>query len=207
MASITTTSAKRALKDVNANTAAIPSKKKPKTASAVGVRTKDIQTIKTILADIQDPAIKSLLEAIILNPTITKLKNATSNTISPEKDEATLEKMTNGTIRTIQKLINDKLKWKASYKQLMTSGETIGGRVEVMCTEPAVFERIFVNATIKKAKDGKLSCNIATDDEAYACKLPFKGKSYRFNRSYLCAPFTASMKNNTLTFGFKYGIS
>eukprot|EP00571_Detonula_confervacea_P017650 CAMPEP_0172312780 /NCGR_PEP_ID=MMETSP1058-20130122/18559_1 /TAXON_ID=83371 /ORGANISM="Detonula confervacea, Strain CCMP 353" /LENGTH=199 /DNA_ID=CAMNT_0013026325 /DNA_START=25 /DNA_END=624 /DNA_ORIENTATION=+ len=199
MASIPASSTKRALKDVNGGVGAVAAKK-PKTATAASVRKKDMQMIKSILGDIKDPVIKKALENIIEDPT------KAAAVVSPKKDEATLEKMTETTIRTIQRLMNDKLKWKSSYSQLKGGG-TKGGRLEVVCSEPEVFERIFKGATIKKGKDGKLSCSMKTEDDAEKCNLPFEGKSYRYNSSYLCAPFSSSLKDNTLTFSFKFGIS
>ena len=103
-----------------------------------------------------------------------------------KRDEATLDKLTDGTVRTIQKLINDKLTWKGSYKHLK-GGDTKGGRVEVICNEPEVFERIFEGAVIKKGKDGKLSCSLKSTEDIDKCNLKFKGKSYRYGSSYLCA--------------------
>ena len=49
-----------------------------------------------------------------------------------KRDVATLDELTNGTVRTIQRLVNDRLKWKGkgSYKHLNGNG-TRGGRVEV----------------------------------------------------------------------------
>ena len=152
-------STKRALKDVNvtsnddgedAATAVAKTKtKKTKTASSASVRTNDIQTIKSILNDIQDPTIKASLEHIIAYPT---------KSIAPKKlDDAAIDKMTTATIRTIQGLINQKLAWKGSYSSLRGSDATKGGRVEAVCSEPEVFKKIFAGATIKETKDGKLS--------------------------------------------------
>ncbi|KAL7533821.1 hypothetical protein ACHAXR_009719 [Thalassiosira sp. AJA248-18] len=206
--SVSAKSNKRALKDVNAvnkddSEGTAVAKKKPKTATAASVRTKDIKVIKSILSDVKDPAIKAALENIIKNPT--KPTGGNNAAPAPKKDEATLQKMTNGTVRTIQQLINEKLKWKSSYKQLM-GGDTKGGRVEVVCTDPEVFERIFDGTTIKKGKDGKLSCNMKTEEDARKVDLPFKGKSYRYNSSVLCAPYTASLNDNKLTFSYKFSI-
>lgn len=178
--------------------------KKPKVAAAAGgARARDVQTIEAILGDIKDPAIRAALENIIKVPT--KETAGTSSIAAQKKDGAMLDKLTHGTVRTIQKLINDRLKWKNSYKYLK-GGDTKGGRVEVVCNEPEVFERIFEGATIKKGKDGKLSCSLKSEDDVHKCNLKFKGKSYRYGSSYLCAPYTASLKDNTLTFGFKFGV-
>jgi hypothetical protein len=214
MDSNTATSTKRALINVNdVLTYGVASKKAKKsktttstTSAAAIVRANDIELIKSILGDIHDPDIKTALESIIQQP---KSVAGMTKTVSPErskKDEASLKKMTNTTIRNIQNLINDKLKWKDSYKRLTRNFEKKGGRIEVVCSEPEVFKRIFEGAAIKEGKDGKLSCSLQTDDEVENCNLPFKGKSYRYSCSYLCAPITASLKDGTLTFGFKFGI-
>lgn len=71
---------------------------------------------------------------------------------------------------------------------------------------PPVFERIFDGAAIERGKDGKPSCAIKTEEEEGRCGLPFKGKSYRYNSSFLSAPYSASSKDNTLTFSFKFGV-
>jgi hypothetical protein len=155
--------------------------KKPKVAAAAcGARARDVQTIEAILGDIKDPAIRAALENIIKVPT--KETAGTSSIAAQKKDGAMLDKLTHGTVRTIQKLINDRLKWKNSYKYLK-GGDTKGGRVEVVCNEPEVFERIFEGATIKKGKDGKLSCSLKSEDDVHKCNLKFKGKSYRYGSS------------------------
>ncbi|KAL7548677.1 hypothetical protein ACHAWF_013070 [Thalassiosira exigua] len=200
------TSSKRALKDVNgagkdAGAGGGPASKKPKSIS--DVRAKDIVVIKSILGDIKDPVVKSALERIIKNPT-----NAVgaTNAVATKKDEATLEKLTNVTVRTIQNLVNEKLKWKSSFQRLKGGGKQ-GARVEVACTEPEVFERIFKGAEIKRGKDGKLSWAVNTDEEVQEYRnFPFKGKSYRYNSSELVAPCAASLKDGKLTFRFKYTI-
>mmetsp|Transcript_31230 Transcript_31230/g.56671 ORF Transcript_31230/g.56671 Transcript_31230/m.56671 type:complete len:206 (+) Transcript_31230:38-655(+) len=205
MPSVAATSTKRGLKDVNKGATPGTATKKPKTTAADSVRTADIQTIKSILVDIKDPVIKAALESIIKSPTAVAASTI-SNAAPKKKDEATLQKLTDKTTRTIQKLINDKLKWKNSYRNLK-GGDTKGGRVEVVCSDPEVFERIFNGATIKRAKDGKLSCSLKTEEDAEKCNLPFEGPSYRYDRSYLCAPYSASLKDSGLTFSFKFGIS
>ena len=66
--------------------------------------------------------------------------------------------------------------------------------MEVVCTDPEVFERIFSGVTIKKGKDGKLSCSVKTNEEADKwSNMPFSGKSYRYNSSVLSAPYSASI--------------
>ena len=175
----------------------------------------DVITIKSIIGDIKDPAIKSALRNIIKNPPTDINNTATSTTTAtdapaaaPKKSEAALEKMTKQTIRTIQQCINEKLKWKNSFRNLK-DGNTKGGRVEVVCSDPEVFERIFDGAPIKYGKDGKLSFSMQT-----VCKLrrrrvnvkQFTGKSYRYNSSVLRAPYSASWKNDTLTFSYKFTV-
>ena len=172
----------------------------------------DVITIKSIIGDIKDPAIKAALRNIIKNPPTGINNTATSTTTAavapaaaPKKSEAALEKMTKQTIRTIQQCMNEKLKWKNSFRNLK-DGNTKGGRVEVVCSDPEVFERIFDGAPIKYGKDGKLSFSMQTEEEASKCELPFKGKSYRYNSSVLRAPYSASWKNNTLTFSYKFTV-
>ena len=189
------TSTKRAFKDVNVSGAATAAKKQ-KISAALSVRN-DIRVIQSILGDIKDPTIKAALENIIKDPT------GASN--APKKDEATIQSLTDMTVRTMQGLINEKLKWKSSYKYLK-GGDTKGGRIEVACNEPEVFERIFKDATIKKGKDGKLSCNIKTEEEVRKVVLPFKGVKYRYGSSYLSAPYMASLKDNKLSFTFKFSL-
>ena len=146
MPSVSATSTKRGLKDVNKGVTPGTATKKAKTTAADSVRTADIQTIKSILVDIKDPVIKAALENIIKSPTEVAASTI-SNTTPKKKDEATLQKLTDKTTRTIQKLINDKLKWKNSYRN-RKGGDTKGGRVEVVCSDPEVFESIFDGATI-----------------------------------------------------------
>ena len=69
----------------------------------------DVITIKSIIGDIKDPAIKSALRNIIKNPPTGINNTATSTTTAavapaaaPKKSEAALEKMTKQTIRSIQ---------------------------------------------------------------------------------------------------------
>ena len=195
---MTTSTVKRGLADVS-NVAA-PAKDAKKTKSSAAGLSSDVDRIKSIIGDIQDPSIKSALENIIKN----KGKVTSTVVSAPKKDAATLEKLTNSTIRTVQKLINEKLKWKASYKRM---DGTKGGRVEVVCQDAEIFERIFDGAPIKKSKDGsKLTVSIKTEGDMGDWECPFDGKSYRYNRSYLSAPYTASLKDGNLTFGYKFGI-
>mmetsp|Transcript_24862 Transcript_24862/g.59895 ORF Transcript_24862/g.59895 Transcript_24862/m.59895 type:complete len:206 (-) Transcript_24862:170-787(-) len=198
MASVTALTNKRALKDVNVtDDDGSPSVvKKQKSTTAVGARKKDIQTIKSIIGDIYHPGIKAALENIIQNPTVAAPK---------KKDDATIEKLANKTVKSIQGLINGKLKWSNTFRNLK-DGNKKGGRVEVVCTDPEVFERIFKDATIKKGKDGKMSCSAKTDGEAENWNLPFRGKSYRYDASYLHAPLSASLNGGTLSFSFKYSL-
>jgi hypothetical protein len=102
--------------------------------------------------------------------------------------------------KKLQTQINSKLQWKNSFKSLKYGGVR-GGRVEVTCNDPKVFETIFKNGTIKKTKD-RLSWSFKTDDEVD--NLPLHGKSYRYNSSELRAPVSASLKDNTPTFTFKH---
>jgi len=110
-------------------------------------------------------------------------------------------KQTAAVTRKVQGQISAKLKWKRSFSRMVG---TKGGRVEVVCKEPAVFEEIFKCATIKKGKDGKLSCAFKTDDEVAG--LPFRGKSYPYSRAELRAPCSASLKDCALVFSFKYSV-
>ena len=205
-------STKRAFKDVNVGEeeeSTALKKTKMTSASAKSSRMEDdVNTIKSIIGDIKDPAIKAALRNIIKNPP-TGINNAatsaTTAAVAPKKSEAALEKMTKQTIRTIQQCMNEKLKWKNSFRNLK-DGNTKGGRVEVVCSDPEVFERIFDGAPIKYGKDGKLSFSMQTEEEASKCELPFKGKSYRYNSSVLRAPYSASWKNDTLTFSYKFTV-
>lgn len=119
-------------------------------------------------------------------------------------DETKIASQTSSVTRKVQGQIGAKLKWKSSYKAMRNNDTKKGGRVEVVCQHPEVFERIFEGADIKTAKDGKLSCTFKTDDEVFS--LPFKGKSYPYNSSELRAPCSASFKDGALTFSFKYSI-
>ena len=121
-------------------------------------------------------------------------------------DNAAIDKMVTATVRAIQGQINQKLAWKSSYSSLKGSDATKGGRVEAVCGGPEVFKKIFAGATIKEAKDGKLSCAIKTEEEERKVDLPFHGKSYRYNSSELRAPYTASLKDSKLTFSYKFSI-
>lgn len=110
-------------------------------------------------------------------------------------------------MKTVRKLINEKLKWKGSFKQMSKTGDMKGGRVEVVCQDPAVFESIFAGATAKRSKDGKkITVSVKTDDEAAKWRCPFSGKKFRYNSAYLSHPYTASWSDSKLTFSYKYGI-
>jgi hypothetical protein len=142
-------------------------------------------------------AVAELMKA----PAAKKAKKTTSSV----SDEAKLEKAANGVIRKIQGQINARLKWKNSFKAMKNSDVTKGGRVEVPCPDPAVFEKIFQgHADIKKGKDGKLSCTFKEEDEVSS--LPLHGKSYRYNSSELRAPCSATYKDHAITFSFKFCI-
>ena len=56
------------------------------------------------------------------------------------------------------------------------------------------------DATIKRRTDGKLVCSMKANEGAKRGDLPFKGKSYRYNSSRLCAHYSASVKDSILTF-------
>jgi hypothetical protein len=101
----------------------------------------------------------------VSNATISQ-EGSTKKHRTTEQDEEKQRKQMNGVIRKVQGQINAKLKWKNSFKQMKNNSDIKkGGRVEVVCNDPAVFEKIFDGATIKKGKDGKLSCSFKTDDE------------------------------------------
>jgi hypothetical protein len=132
-------------------------------------------------------------------------EGSTKKPRTTEQDEEKQRKQMNGVIRKVQGQINAKLKWKNSFKPMKNNSELKkGGRVEVVCNDPAVFEKIFDGATIKKGKDGKLSCSFKTDDEVE--ELKFHGTDYRFNCATLRAPCSASLKDSALVFSFKFSI-
>ena len=136
-----------------------------------------------------------------------KPKKAKTDTAAA--DAAKLEKAANGVIRKIQGQINSRLKWKNSYKAMKYNSDiTKGGRVEVPCASPEIFEKIFsgisATAPIKSGKDGKLS--VAFKDEDQVSSLPLHGKSYRYNSAELRAPCTATYKEHAVTFSFKFCI-
>ena len=209
MSSAFVTPGKRSSNGINGDVTADAAAKKPR--KAAGARAKDIEAIKSIVDDIQDPGIKAALEGIIRSPPAKATARAAvvaaaSPEIAPKKDEATLQKMTDRTVRAVQSQISAKLQWKGSFKQLRHGDATRGARVEAACPDPDIFERIFAGTKIKRGKDGKLSCSVKAEDEEAQWRVPFKGKSYRYNQSYLSAPYTANWKEGTLTFGFKFGI-
>ena len=171
-----------------------PASKKAKTS-----KKSDIEKIKLLIADISDAGLKAALEAVI--------GQTGSKVVSPKKmDDAQLRDAADKTIRKIQAQINLKLKWKNSYRSLK-GGDVKGARVEAVCNSPEVFEEIFKNrmgGAIKTSKDGKMSCSIKTDEEVK--EMEFSGPSYRYNSASLKAPFTACLKDNTITFAFKFTI-
>lgn len=196
MASVAANSTKRP----NEDTASAPAKK-ARTSTKVG-RLEDIEKIKLLISDIKDASLKAALEGII---TQSGPKNAL---VSPPKimDAAELQSAAHKVIRKLQAQINLKLKWKNSYCSLKGGG-TKGARVEAVCSNPEIFEEIFgkwMGGKVKKSKDGKMSCSFKTDDEVKESQ--FSGPSYRYNQAELTAPFTASLKDNTITFGFKFTI-
>lgn len=199
-------STKRAFKDVNVEDIfpAVAAAKKKKTKTTDGAH--DTQIIKSVMGKINDPSIKAALQNIIDNPSTTKsaVSNVAAATAMPKKSEAEISKLTKQTIKAIQQCMNEKLKWKNSYRALK-GGDTKGGRIQVVCTDVEVFERIFDGATIKKCKT-RTRCSMKTEEEANKCNLPFKGISYRYNSSYLCAPYSACLKDGTLTFSYKFSI-
>ena len=161
----------------------------------------DIEKIKLLIADISDAGLKAALGAVISQ---TGSKNPM---VSPKKmDDAQLRDAADKTIHKIQAQINLKMKWKNSYRSLK-GGDVKGARVEAVCNSPEVFEEIFKNrmgGAIKTIKDGKMSCSIKTDEDVE--EMEFSRPSYRYNSASLKAPFTACLKDNTITFGFKFTI-
>lgn len=174
-----------------------PAAKKARTSKAG-----DIAKIKELIAEIGNAELKAGLEALI-----SRTGPAKKAVVSPKKmDEAQIRDAADKVIRKIQAQINMKLKWKNSYRSLK-DGRTQGARIEAVCTSPEAFEEIFKNrmgGTVKTSKDGKMACSIKMDDEVK--DMQFSGPSYRYNSAHLVAPFTASLKENTITFGFKFTI-
>lgn len=166
-------------------------------------RVDDIEKIKSLIADIDSADLKRALEALIgqafsKKALVTPLK---------QLDDAGVKQEAGKVMRKIQSEINSKLKWKNSFRNLKGENNFKGARVEVVCSYPEAFEEIFKNrmgATIKTSKDGKMSCSMKTNDEVK--EELFSGPSYRYNSAVLNAPFTASLKDNALVFGFKFTI-
>ena len=146
---------------------------------------------------------KRALTEVSSNQEAPPSKKTKKDTTSDELTGEALQKATSSVTRKLQGQINSRLKWKNSFRNLK-HGALKGGRVEVVCNHPQVFEEIFGTA-VKTSKDKtKLSCKFTTDDQVY--ELPLRGKSYRYNRTELCAPVSASLKDNTLVFSFKYTV-
>ena len=185
----------------SAESVLIASAKKAKTSKKVD-RARDIEKIKLLIQDIKDVDIKVALESIV-----NQSGSSITPVVTPKKmDDAQVRDAANKVIRKVQANIKAKLKWKNSFCSLK-DGNCKGARVESVCNSAEVFEEIFKNrmgGTIKTSKDGKMSCSFKTDDEVK--RMEFSGPSYRYNSAVLRAPFTASLKDNTLTFGFKFTI-
>lgn len=165
----------------------------------------DVALLKSIIGEVQDASIKSTLASIIENQGAVPAPAVAAP--AKKLDEAATERLAETTVKTVQKLINEKLKWKGSFKQMSKTGDKKGGRVEVVCQDPEVFERIFSGATAKRSKDGKkITVSVKTDDEAAKWRCPFSGKRYRYNSAYLSHPYTASWSDSKLTFSYKFGI-
>ena len=163
----------------------------------------DVALLKSIITEVQDASIKSALASIIENQGAVTAPTAAAK----KPDEAATERLAETTEKLMNALIHEKLKWKASFKEMRMTGNKKGGRIEVVCEDPAVFERIFAGATAKRSKDGKkITASIKTDDEAAMWRCPFSDKQYRYSRAYLSHPYTASWCNNKLTFSYKFGI-
>ena len=223
MAAAPKTTTKRTLEDVSNTVSATSITKKPRkeTKKTSGgakshgdARAQDVLKIKSILNDIQTPGMKSALEALIeCGNHLVGAKAAVSSsatTVSTAKDEAQLQKAADALTRKLQGQINEKLKWKNSFRNLKGTYDKKGARVEVVCSDPSVFEKIFEGGIVKKAKDGKLSCSVKTEEEWEKVENlchKLQGKGYRYNNSYLAAPFSASLKDSALVFSFKYGIA
>ena len=151
------------------------------------------------LPSVEPSTKRSLLEVLGNKKVAPAKKKARKNVNEAE----ILTKNVNKVKRAIQGQINAKLKWKNSFRRIKGTGVKKGGRCEVVCNDPKVFEEIFGADNIKKTKD-KLSCSFKEDDEVYS--LPFHGKEYRYDSAELRAPVTASLKDNALTFSFKFSI-
>ena len=186
-------SSKRSIESI----AAAPAKK-ARTSKAA-----DIEKIKLLIAEITDADLKIGMQAVIGQPAGAKKVAATTKRLDSVEVQIAAEKV----VRKIQAQINQKLKWQNSFRSLKGGASTRGARVEAICNSPEVFEEISGNrmgATIKTSKDGKMSCSIKYDDDIKT--MQFNGPTYRYNMAHLAAPFTASLKDNTITFGFKFTI-
>lgn len=142
-----------------------------------------------------------------------------------------LEKRTAFRFKKLNKQIDDRLKWKDSFRY-MNGIQIKGCRVEIECSEPEVFEALFGGTSssssssssteslseddscsepypiiIKKSSNGKLSRSFQTDDEICdSGKL--HGKYYRYGaNAILKVPASVSLHNGKLSFSFKYTVT
>jgi hypothetical protein len=177
----------------------VPAKKAR--TNKVDSRSADIEKIKALIPNVNDASLKAALEAVIGQSGTKKA------IVSPKKmSDEEVKQAANSVIRRINSEIKSKMQWKPSFKGLKGGGVK-GARVEVVCNSPEVFDEIFKNqmgATVKTSKDGKKTCSMKTDEEVK--EIPFSSPDYRYSYSELKAPFTASLKDNALVFGFKFTI-
>lgn len=139
--------------------------------------------------------------------TMISLDAADSSPLTPQDTEKSA-KASDALLHMLQSQINAKLEWKNRYRNLKDSMRK-GARVEVACSDPALFESLFEGAMIKKGKDGKLSTMVKTEEEWIKVKKlspKLNGRKYRYNASFIEAPISASLKDCSLTFSFKFGI-
>jgi hypothetical protein len=109
-------------------------------------------------------------------------------------------------LQKLNKQIDDKLKWKPSFKYM--NGAINGARVAIECPEPEVFLALFEqDENMKKSPTGdKLSLSFKTDDAINDTELS-GGKSYQYGAlATIKAPASISLNNGKLSFSFKYTV-
>jgi hypothetical protein len=115
-----------------------------------------------------------------------------------------LEKRVQHRLKKINKQIGDRLKWKSSFK--CSQEKVMGGRVDVDCPEPEVFQAMFGIHNIKTNKStGKMTRSFSAQDDFGEAEI--YGKSYRFGaHASLQGPGSASLHEGKLVVSFKYTV-
>jgi hypothetical protein len=169
----------------------------------------------TVLRLLQKKNPRAVLESIDSNATATTTApppTKKARLVQVLQDDA-LDKRKQHRLKKLNKQINDRLKWKPSFKYGGNRGKVAGCRVDVDCPEPEVFHAMFGQGvqggsnTIKtNNKTGKMTRTFASEDDLNDCQI--YGKSYRFGaQASLQVPASATLHEGKLVLSFKYTVS